>query len=83
MRFTASTVLNILMLTKNKKKTLKKNISLKPLFSKKKPGKPLYNKLKYCRRCCMPETNAFQAFDEFGICNACRSTEQKMRIDGN
>ena len=51
------------------------------LFSKKKKGEPLYSKLKYCRRCCMPESNAFQAFDEFGICNACRSSEQKMRID--
>tara|TARA_B110000027_G_C16122417_1_gene304114 strand:- start:10761 stop:11888 length:1128 start_codon:yes stop_codon:yes gene_type:complete len=48
---------------------------------KKKPGEPLFNKLNYCRRCCMPESNAFQAFDEFGICNACRSSEQKMRID--
>ena len=49
----------------------------------KKPGEPLFNKLNYCRRCCMPESNAFQAFDEFGICNACRSSEQKMRIDWN
>jgi len=65
------------------KKNLKNNntIKIEPLFSKKKKGEPLYSGLKYCRRCCMPESNAFQAFDEFDICNACRSSEQKMRID--
>lgn len=59
-----------------KKKTLFKNI-----LNKRKKGEPLFKNLKYCRRCCMPETNAFQKFDDFGICNACRSSEQKMRID--
>ncbi|MDP7343238.1 MAG: N-acetyl sugar amidotransferase, partial [Alphaproteobacteria bacterium] len=29
----------------------------------------------------MPETNEGNAFDEFGICMACRSSEQKMRIN--
>ena len=74
MRFTASTVLNILMLTKNKK-NIKENISLKPYSVKSQVSH--YIKLKYCRRCCMPGTNAFQAFDEFGICNACRSLNKK------
>ena len=55
------------------------------LFSKisnnRKKGEPLFKNLSYCSRCCMPETNEFQNFDEFGICNACRSSEQKMKID--
>lgn len=29
----------------------------------------------------MPETQEGQNFDEFGICNVCRSAEEKMRID--
>jgi len=29
----------------------------------------------------MPETNEGMEFDELGICLACRSQEQKMRID--
>ena len=37
--------------------------------------------LRYCARCCMPETNEGMAFDELGICLACRSQEQKMRFD--
>ncbi len=53
----------------------------KSLLKRKKPGKPIFENLEYCRRCCMPETNEFQKFDEFGICNACRSSEQKMRIN--
>ena len=65
----------------NTRNSVKKKKSVEPLFNKKKPGEPLYKELNYCRRCCMPESNAFQAFDEFGICNACRSSEQKMRID--
>jgi N-acetyl sugar amidotransferase len=38
-------------------------------------------KLKYCQRCCMPETQEGQKFDEMGYCNVCISSEQKMRID--
>ena len=46
------------------------------------PGKPLYDGvLKYCTRCCMPETLEGVTFDEMGICTACRSTEDKMHID--
>lgn len=45
-------------------------------------GKPLFQEeLKYCSRCCMPETNEGMEFDEFGICKACRSSEQKMHIN--
>ena len=35
----------------------------------------------YCTRCCLPESSPNIKFDEFGICNACRSSEQKMRIN--
>ena len=42
---------------------------------------PMYPTLRYCSRCCMPETNEGMQFDEMGICLACRSSEQKMHID--
>ena len=44
-------------------------------------GSPPFPQLQYCTRCCMPETNEGVQFDEMGICHACRSSEQKMRID--
>jgi len=44
-------------------------------------GKPLYSNLRYCVRCCMPETAPGIDFDEMGICRACQSQEQKMHID--
>ncbi len=45
-------------------------------------GKPLYDSiLRYCTRCCMPETLEGVTFDDLGICTACRSTEDKMHID--
>ena len=37
--------------------------------------------LRYCQRCCMPETQDGQAFDEMGYCNVCQSAEHKMRIN--
>lgn len=37
--------------------------------------------MKYCSRCIMPESQEGQDFDGFGICNVCRSSEEKMRID--
>jgi N-acetyl sugar amidotransferase len=37
--------------------------------------------LKYCVRCCMPETQEGQSLDSHGYCNVCRSSEEKMRID--
>lgn len=44
-------------------------------------GKPLYDSLQYCVRCCMPETNEGIQFDEMGVCQACQSAEQKIRIN--
>lgn len=44
-------------------------------------GKPLYEHMQYCMRCCMPETNEGIKFDEMGVCQACQSAEQKIRID--
>jgi N-acetyl sugar amidotransferase len=38
-------------------------------------------KIKYCNRCCMPETMEGISFDEFGICTPCRSSEEKMHIN--
>lgn len=43
--------------------------------------KPLFAGLQYCVRCCMPETQEGIKFDEFGICQACQSSEQKIHID--
>lgn len=40
-------------------------------------------KIKYCTRCCMPETQEGIQFDSMGICTACQSSEQKMHIDWN
>ncbi|BAN36694.1 N-acetyl sugar amidotransferase [Sulfuricella denitrificans skB26] len=37
--------------------------------------------IKYCTRCCVPETQEGVEFDEMGICTACRSSEEKMHID--
>jgi N-acetyl sugar amidotransferase len=45
-------------------------------------GKGIYDdKLKYCNRCCMPESMEGISFDEFGICTPCRSSEEKMHIN--
>lgn len=44
-------------------------------------GKPLFEKLKYCVRCCMPSSNEGIQFDEMGFCQACISAEQKMHMD--
>ena len=45
------------------------------------PGEPPYKNFIYCSRCCMPSTTEGVDFDEMGICKACRSSEEKMRID--
>jgi N-acetyl sugar amidotransferase len=37
--------------------------------------------LQYCTRCCFPETLEGVDFDDMGICSACRSSEEKMKID--
>jgi N-acetyl sugar amidotransferase len=44
-------------------------------------GRPPYPTLRYCLRCCMPETSEGLTFDELGICSGCRSSEMKMHID--
>jgi N-acetyl sugar amidotransferase len=42
---------------------------------------PPFKGLRYCTRCCMPETQEGIKFDEMGICQACQSSEQKIHID--
>jgi N-acetyl sugar amidotransferase len=37
--------------------------------------------VKYCNRCCLPETMEGISFDEFGVCTPCRSSEQKMHVN--
>ncbi|MFZ5993910.1 MAG: N-acetyl sugar amidotransferase [Thermodesulfobacteriota bacterium] len=44
-------------------------------------GKPPFEQLRYCVRCCMPETSEGIVFDELGICRGCQSSEQKMHIN--
>ncbi|KAF0233631.1 MAG: N-acetyl sugar [Desulfovibrionaceae bacterium] len=46
-----------------------------------KKGAPIFPGMRYCTRCCMPETEEGIDFDELGICKLCRSSEQKMHID--
>lgn len=40
-----------------------------------------FKNLRYCIRCCMPETQEGVKFDELGICQACQSSEQKIHIN--
>jgi N-acetyl sugar amidotransferase len=42
---------------------------------------PMIPGLRYCTRCCMPESNEGMQFDEMGICQACQSQEQKIHIN--
>ena len=44
-------------------------------------GLPLFKDLQYCTRCCFPSTADGLAFDEMGICQPCRSSEQKIHIN--
>ncbi len=45
-------------------------------------AEPLFkNTLRYCVRCCQPETEEGIAFDERGVCNGCNSSEEKMHIN--
>ncbi len=37
--------------------------------------------IKYCKRCVMPETKPDLYIDEDGVCNACRSYEQRPQIN--
>jgi N-acetyl sugar amidotransferase len=40
-----------------------------------------FSQLRYCIRCCVPETQEGVSFDDMGVCTACRSSEEKMHID--
>jgi N-acetyl sugar amidotransferase len=40
-----------------------------------------FDTLKYCVRCCMPETQAGITFDDMGVCQACQSSEHKIHIN--
>lgn len=40
-----------------------------------------FEALRYCIRCCMPETQEGLKFDDFGVCQACQSSEQKIHIN--
>jgi N-acetyl sugar amidotransferase len=65
------------MSNKERPKTKYEEFSAKSAY-----GKPLFDKqLRYCVRCCMPETAEGLAFDEMGICQPCRSAEQKIHIN--
>ena len=46
-----------------------------------KPSNPTFKDLRYCIRCCMPETQEGLRFDDLGICQACQSSEQKIHIN--
>jgi N-acetyl sugar amidotransferase len=37
--------------------------------------------VRYCRRCLMPDTRPRIVFDAEGICNACRTSDEKAQID--
>ena len=37
--------------------------------------------MKYCTRCCLPETWEGIKFDKVGICSICKSSEDKMNIE--
>ena len=37
--------------------------------------------MKYCTRCCMPDTRPGIKFDEHGVCSACQAYESRRKID--
>ena len=41
----------------------------------------MFNNLKYCTKCIMPETVEGQEFDSKGLCKTCQSQAQKQSID--
>jgi len=45
------------------------------------PNYQTFRHLRYCVRCCVPETQEGVKFDQMGICQACQSSEQKIHID--
>ena len=48
---------------------------------REKIGQQMFKDMKYCIRCCMPESQEGITFDEMGICQACQSSEQKIHIN--
>jgi len=42
---------------------------------------PRGRRVRYCRHCIMPDTRPRIVFDEHGVCNACRTAEDKQGID--
>ena len=48
------------------------------LSKKTKVGSPIFKKINYCSRCCLPETWEGISFDNEGICTICKSAEDKM-----
>ncbi|MBU1052658.1 MAG: N-acetyl sugar amidotransferase [Proteobacteria bacterium] len=52
------------------------------LFKNSDAGKGIYEPyIRYCNRCCLPETMEGISFDEMCVCEPCRSSEDKMHID--
>lgn len=52
------------------------------LRSESDPGHGLFERrIRYCTRCCLPETMEGINLDELGICIPCRSSEEKMHIN--
>ena len=37
--------------------------------------------MNYCKNCIIPETRPDQFLDKHGICNACKSYEEREKID--
>lgn len=50
-------------------------------MNEEKNNMPMFRNMKYCSRCCMPESQEGITFDEMGICQACQSSEQKIHIN--
>lgn len=44
-------------------------------------GEAPFTALKYCVRCCLPNSEEGTSFDEMGMCPSCQSSEQKMHIN--
>ena len=45
------------------------------------PATEPFSHLRYCVRCCVPQTQEGVEFDELGVCQACQSAEQKIHIN--
>jgi len=61
-------------------KSLFTRLTAAPSLDGDPAGKPFAH-LKYCVRCCIPQTQEGVIFDELGVCQACQSAEQKIHID--